>query len=268
MQSTLRAFRLTGLCLVLLMAGAALPAAAQPEPPRSDTGRRLPAPPVKVQTLKEEPRVRTANGAATWFAGMSGGVQGGGDLWRTETVTGAVVPWLATLPFSASRFTATLDNNFAVGLFAGRHLTDHWSLRLDLSSSRMDVAAEALQGQVVNVVRYDRLTTSTFGLGAEVQLVDLPSYPYLSGGLVLRVLTAARESELDQKQLGARLGVGYLKAMESGYSLRVEARLSRSRFEAGSFLPGTTANSRPLQDFRPADHINILELILAVQANL
>jgi hypothetical protein len=258
-------------CLAVLASTAAAAASAQTDPPRSETGRHRPAPVVKaepVEPVKPVPAPSTRRGDSRWFAGLDAGLQGGGDLWRTETVSGAAVAWRATTPFTSARFSATLDQNFAFGLFAGRQLSPRWSVRLDLNTARMDVAAEALQGQGAAVFLYDRLTMTTVGLAAEMRLVDLASYPYLSGGVLVNMISAVRENQLDQQPLGARLGVGYLQTLDPAYSLRLEARLSRTGFDAGSFLPTTTTANRPEQAFRPARHLNTFELFVAVQLNL
>ena len=143
-----------------------------------------------------------------------------------------------------------------------------WSLRADLSSARHDLAAEALQGQSAGIFLYDRLTITTLALVAEVKMVNLASYPYLSVGLVANHLSAAREKDLDQDQIGLQLGVGYARELSPDFTLKVEARYSRSSFELGDFVPRTQAINQPILDLESAKNLNLYGLFLGVQMGL
>ncbi len=134
------------------------------------------------------------------------------------------------------------------------------SVRLDLSSSRMDVGAEALQGQQGSVFLYDRLTVTTVGLAAEVRLARLASYPYVNVGAVWQRLSAAREDALDQGQLGWQLGLGYLRALNPAFSLRAEANYRRIGFDAGDFKPRTSFSGQPELELDTVDTLHFFAL--------
>ena len=95
----------------------------------------------------------------------------------------------------------------------------------------------------------------------------MSSYPYANVGVVLNSISAVRESELDQDQVGFRLGLGYLKAVNPQFSLRAEARFSRSSFETGDFVPQSAMFTQPEVEFEPTDDLNLFEVLLAVQLN-
>ena len=258
------ALLLAVLCLALMP----MLASAQSDRTRSDTGRHKPQPkPVPKEEKVGQASVVSDSGSP-WFVGLGAGFQGGSDLWHIETTSGAAVPWISDVPFTSSRFNASLENNFAMVIFAGRHMGEMWSLRADLNSSRMDIGAEALQGQQGAVFLYDRLTITTLGLAGEVRLARLRSYPYVSAGVIVNRVSAAREKKLDQNQLGLRLGLGYLKEVSPDFSLRAEARFSRSGFDVDTFVPQSSFDNQPEVEFEPVDHLSLFEVILAVQLNL
>lgn len=259
--------RRTATVLVAVLVAVASVASAQSDRPRSETGRRKPAPPPVKPTPELTPAER-GMGQTRWFAGLGAGIVGGGDLWHAETVSGAPLPWISTTPFTSARFNATLSNNGGLGLFVGRRLDERWALRADLSSSRMDIGAEALQGQQAAVFLYDRLTTTTVSLAAEVRLVRLASYPFASLGAIWNHMSAAREDALDQNQLGFQVGLGYLHNVSPGFSIRAEARFSRSGFELGDFVPRSDFNTQPVLELEGADRLNLFSILLAAQMNL
>ena len=253
-------------CAALVLITAVMAEASPGQTPRSETGRHKPQPKEETATV-DLTEVRGAGGGSVWYAGLGAGFQGGGDLWHVETASAIVVPWRSTTPFTSSRFNAKLDNDFAMGVFVGRHLGDRWSLRLDLGTARIDVAAEALQGQQAAVFLYDRITTTSAVLGAEVRLVRLPSYPYANAGLLVNHLAAAREDALDQTQVGWRVGLGYLRELSPEFSLRGEIRFSRTAFSAGDFAPSTTNPAQPELIFAPNDRMQLFEASLGLQLN-
>jgi opacity protein-like surface antigen len=233
-----------------------------------DTGRHKPAPP-KVD-VKAEEASKKATAESRWYIGVDAGAQGGGDMWHVETLNGLPpsAPWDAVTPFTSERFNATLDTGFAAGLFVGRKMGEMWSLKANLSSSRMDLAAEALQGQGANVFLYDRLTITSYGLAAEIRLVRLPSYPYFSVGMMVNHLSAARETDLNQNQVGAQFALGYAYRVSNDFAIKLEARYSRSSFDIGDFLPQVTSPNQPTVELDSADNINLYGLFIGVQMGL
>ncbi|MCB1182004.1 outer membrane beta-barrel protein [bacterium] len=250
------------LALAVLGAG---PAAAQSDRPPSETGRHKPVP-KKVEPQPE----RSLPGRATpsrWSAGLAFGMVSGGDLWHVETVTEVAVPWQSLVRFTSERFNAALDQNFGLGVYVTRRMNDRWSLRGEIGTSRVDVAAEALQGQQGAVFLYDRFSMTSIALAAEIRLVRLPSHPYLTAGPVLLLVDSTQWDDLDQTRLGGRLGLGYLYAASPEFSLRAEARYSRASFDSGDFRPQAEEGYAPEITFEPDANLNLFELVLAVEMN-
>ena len=136
----LRASVWAAVCLAMI-----LPVKMATAQDRSDTGRHKPKPPVEANedsTSNQTEKSRDPGGRH-WYLGVSGGVQGGSDLFRVQVVDGVGVPWEPRTGggFQSSRFTATLDRNVSFGLFLARDLGSTWSVRADFGYSRMDVAA-------------------------------------------------------------------------------------------------------------------------------
>lgn len=254
--------------LVLLVVGTPLLAAAQTDPPRSSTGRHKPKPEPKKADSEEMSAMGLS--AKRWFVGLGAGTITGGDLWHLETTSGhtALTPWESIVPFSTSRFNGSLGSNFNFNLFVGRRMSDMLFIRFDVNTSRMDVGAEALQGQQAAVFLYDRLTATMLGLSLETKLVHLASYPFLNVGLVSSHMTFNRETELDQNQLGFRIGLGYLKQLSPEFSLRAEVRYSYTGFDVGSFVPQVTGTEQPEVIFEPVDELHFFEMTLGVQMNI
>ncbi len=243
-------------------------ASAQSDQTRSNTGRHQPKPPPEPP-IEDKPTISIA-GQKLWFVGLGGGVITGGDLWRIETTSGntALSRWESMAPFSTSRFNASLASNFDFNLFVGRRLTNMLSARIDVSTSRMDIGAEALQGQQAGVFLYDRFGMTTLALTTETKLVQLDSYPYLNAGMVVTNLAATRNTELDQTQLGFRLGLGYLQAMNPEFSFRAEVRYMRTGFDSDSFVPQVTGDGQPEVYYDPVDTLHFFEVTLGVQINI
>lgn len=266
-RSTLTASFATSLILLNAIFGPAL-CDAQAEDPVRDTGRYKPVP--QVIEEQEEATTEKSPTDSRWFIGVEAGAQGGGDLWHVETASGlpAAAPWIAVTPFNSERFNATLETGFAAGLFVGRRMGEMWSLKAHLASARHDLAAEALQGQSAGVFLYDRLTMTSLVIATEVKMVSLASYPYLSVGVAWNHLSAAREKDLDQDQIGLQLGVGYVHQLSPDFSLKMEARYSRSSFDIGDFVPRTQTINQPVLKLDPATNLNLYGLYLGVQMNL
>jgi len=231
-----------------------------------DTGRHKATPP----TVEIEDESQPTVGERKWFLGFEMGAQGGQDLWHLETISGLppAADWIAATPFTSERFNATLDSDFSAGLTVGRQMGEMWSLEANLASSRMDLAAEALQGEGAAVYLYDRLTITSLALAAEVRLVRQRSYPFMSLGLVLNHLSAARETDLNQDQIGLQMALGYAHHLSTDFMIKVEARYSRSAFDIGDFVPRTESIGQPPLTLEPADNLNLYGLFLGVQMSL
>ncbi len=102
----------TLLVVMVFLCGLTALADAQTAPPRRDTGRHRPRPALEPQPTREPKLDRADSGRASWFIGLGAGVQGSGDLWRLQTVNGAAVPWVATVPFSSSRFDMAISQGY------------------------------------------------------------------------------------------------------------------------------------------------------------
>jgi hypothetical protein len=266
---TLPSIRRFDLWLLVLLVALPVGVGAQT---RSDTGRHQPEPPPEK---KEDP---TAEATVTswdpersrWYFGASGGIQGGGDLFRVATVDGTGVGWDPESGggFNASRFTATFDRNFSLGFFVGRDLNRTWSVRADLGWSQMDVGAEALSGQNGAVYLFDRFDVLNLGLGLEARLTGRPSYPYANASLLLSMLAPAVVSELEQTNVGGRFGLGFLQEIDRLWSLRIEGRLIATGFSTGTYVPRTVLPDQPELIFEAKDGIFLYEFVLGVQGRL
>jgi len=255
--------------VVLALVVAANVASAQD---RSDTGRHKPPPPVKavVDSVSVESKQPDAPGTRHWYVGASGGIQGGSDLFRLEVLDGVGLPWDPDNGggFQSSRFTATLDRNVSFGLFLARDLGSTWSVRADFGYSRMDVAAEALIGQSGAVFLFDRMDVLSLGLGAEARLTRSSSYPYAQFSVLLSHLGPVRADDLEQTNLGGRLGLGYLHSFERVWGLRFEGRLSVTGFSVGDYVPTTSSPGEPEIDYDPEDHLVFFEFLIGIQATI
>ena len=239
---------------------------------RSDTGRHKPKPPVEANEdstfLKPEdsrdPRARH------WYLGASGGIQGGSDLFRVQVVDGVGVPWepVSGGGFQSARFTASLDRNASFGLFLARDLGSTWSVRADFGYSRMDVAAEALIGQTGAVFLFDRMSVITLGLGAEARLTQSSSYPYAQVSFLVSHLGPVRAKELEQTNIGGRLGLGYLHSFEKVWGVRFEGRLSATGFSVGDYVPRTSSPGEPVIEYDTQDHLVFFEFLIGIQVKL
>ena len=249
-------------CLVL-----AVPVAAQD---RSSTGRHKPEPVVVEETTEEEkPAARSHGRERRWHFGLDGGVQGGGDLFRIETADGSSIGWEMGNGkyFNASRFTATLDQDFVLNFHAIRDLNAIWSIRGDVSWSNMDVAAEALSGQIGVLYQFDRFSVINLGLGMEARLVKVPSHPFINFQVLVSRLSPETNTELEQTNLGGRLGLGYNKVITPEVSLRLELRYSLTAFSVGDYVPSSNLPTDPEVIYDPQDNLNFFELLLGVQGN-
>ena len=237
---------------------------------RSDTGRHQPPPPVEEEVTKDSETSSRSSGSkkSLWHVGLVGGLQGGGDLFRVEVVNGPPVPWDSITTFQSSRFTATLDTDFALGLYLARDLGSVWTVRADIGYSRIDVAAEALVGQTGAVFLYDRVDVVNIGLGVEARLTRHASYPFFQGAVLISSLEPGRSKGLEQTTWGGRLGLGYHQSLGRLWGLRVEGRLSRTGFSTGDFVPQAKTFEQPEIDLDPADHLMFFELLIGIQISI
>jgi hypothetical protein len=251
----------TALLVAVLLGLLTVPATAQE---RSDTGRKRPPAPAPKAAKSPHVAPEFVPGGERWIAGLGFGTVDAGDLFRVETVSGALVPWgdAGRQRFMASRFTATVDPGSAVSAFAGRRLgTGRWWLRGELSRGASNVAAEALRGQGGEIFQFDRLTFLTAGLGAEARLTAYPSHPYGSVGLTVCRITADRAKGLDQTGVGFHAALGYRQRLGEAL-LAVETRLRRIAIDIKDFRPSTATGSEPEVVYEPADVLWLFEIRL------
>jgi hypothetical protein len=251
---------------LLLVTGLVLAGGDAAAQSRSDTGRHRPAPqrpePALADSLPPPPP------PPGWFLGMTGGVVAGSDLFTVDVPSGVPLRWVAAAPFSSDHFDAVLDGAAQFGLFLGRRLGGHASVRLDLGWSGMAVAAEARTGQVGDVYRFDRFVVATGALGAEFRLVRTASHPYLGVGLAVLRIDPDRTPDLAQTRLGARVSLGYQKVLTPEWSLRLEGRVNRTGFAVGDFEPATERpGDEPITVTGQSD-LTTWSLVLGVQVEL
>lgn len=226
--------RLTALLLLLSLAG--LPTALWAQT-RSGTGRTKVQPQPRIRSDQEA--VAAAAEPTGWVLALGPGFLGGGDLFVAESPNPIYWRTVSGVDFPTSRFTGTLDTGFQLGLSLSRRLSSFFSLRGDLGWSRQDVAAEALLGQTGAVFQFDRLTSTSLGLGLETRLVRLPSHPYLVLGAVLRDLSFDLAEDLNQSRLGAMAALGYRHRLQQRAAVAVELCFARSGFRDQGYLPET-----------------------------
>lgn len=255
-----------GLCILVLTAVVFLVPGTGRAQSRSDTGRHQPPPPPEE---KEEAQAKEHAQTRRWHFGMTGGVQGGSDLFRVEVVNGPAVPWDPATGggFQSARFTTSLDRNFSLGLFVTRDLGSVWSVRVDLGYSRMDVAAEALTGQTGAVFLFDRMDVTNLGLGMVARLAKADSYPYALMSFLVSHLGPLSAEALEQTNLGGRLGLGYFHRFQEIWGLVLEATLARTAFSVGDYVPQSSNEDQPVLDYTSEDHLYLFEFKIGFQAS-
>jgi hypothetical protein len=233
---------------------------------RSDTGRHQPEPPAEE---KEETETKKKAMARRWHFGMTGGIQGGSDMFRVEVVNGPPVPWDPANGggFQSARFTTSLDRNFSLGFYVARDLGSIWSIRLDLGYSRMDVAAEALIGQTGAVFLFDRMDVTNLGVGMVARLAKADSYPYVLMSLLASHLGPIQAEALEQTNLGGRLGLGYLHPFQEVWGLVLEATLARTGFSVGDYVPQSSTADQPVIEYTYEDKLYFFEFKIGLQAS-
>lgn len=252
---------LTVSCLIFLCVCFTLPAGAQS---RSDTGRRRavkPTAPAVVETETGE-----AN-SETWSFGVSAGLLGAGRAFQVETANGASVPWDlgSGNAFQASRFNATFDQNLSFGIDVNRDWGKSLRFGASLGYARMDLGAEALAGQQGLTVLLERFDVIQLGLETTFKLVSAPDYPFVTAGAVWTQLGPARLNDLEQSGLGWRVGAGYRRVVSENWAAKVQARLSRTGFDIGEFLPGSPLIDPPLVEIESEDHLTFFEIMLSLE---
>ncbi len=235
---------------------------------RSDTGRHQKEPPAPPAQDKQE-AARATKGAVErdWTVSGSVGVLGAGRAFQVETVDDVSVPWdFGGGPaFQASRFNATFDQNVSFGLQVDKGMGPYWGLGLSLGYSRMNLGAETLVGQQGTVVLLDRIDVLMVGVGGQVNFTRAPSHPYFIAEVVMTNLGAGTISELDQTTFGLRLGLGYRQVLSERWAGKVQARLSRTGFSTGGFVP-TSPQLNPSEiEFESEDHLTFFEIMLSLE---
>lgn len=243
-----------------LVAAAVLPATAQD---RSETGRRKPQRTAPAEPVRTQPAAADraapllAHDPDRWVAGIGLGLGDAGDLFRVETLTGAVAAWgpAGDPRFRASRFTATVDPGADLSAHLARRLGQgRWWLRGEISRSAADVAAEALLGQGGDVFFYDRVTFLTFGLGLEARLTSWPSHPYAVLAVAACRMSASRYDDLSETGFGGRFGLGYRHRIGRAF-LGLEAGLARISMDYGDFRPPIAEAPEPAFSYAPVDDL-------------
>lgn len=235
-----------------------------------DTGRHKPVveDPAEVD---EEGKEKTAQDLEPlpkqWHLGLNFGLQGASDLFRVEALDGFSPVWesIGGAGFNASRFTATFDQDFSLGLFFQKDMGEMWALRADVGIARMDVIAEALSGQTGELYLYDRIDMVNLGIGVEFRLTRAPSYPFAGVAFLVSSLSPATFDDLAQTNVGGRLALGYLQKITPELALRLEGRVGLTTLDVDDFRPPSEPAVET--DYDPESSLHVFELLLAVQAS-
>jgi hypothetical protein len=232
-----------------------------------DTGRHKPEPTPKQTETPAEPEAVGEPGARRWRIAVAGGLQSGGDLFRVETRDGLSQTWqgIGGTTFNSPRYTATFDQDLSLAVQISRDMGERWSLRGELGYARMDVAAEALTGQIGVLYQYDRFSLFNVALGAEFRLTGAESYPFCSLAALVSKLSPSTFGELGQTNVGGRLGLGYHQIVNSQVALRFEARVAATPISVDDYSPPTSPASEPDIDFEAQSSAQYFEVLVGVQ---
>lgn len=234
-----------------------------------DTGRHKPVveEPVPVEEDGQEAIPVGEPMPRQWHLGLQFGLQGASDLFRVEARDGFSPQWesIGGGGFNASRFTATFDQDFSLGLFFQKDMGEMWALRADVGVSRMDVIAEALSGQTGELYLYDRMDMVNLGIGAEFRLTRAPSYPFAGIAILVSSLSPATFDDLAQTNVGGRLSLGYLQKITPELALRLEGRVGLTTLDVDEYHPPSEPAVEV--DYDPESSLRIFEILLAVQAS-
>jgi hypothetical protein len=234
-----------------------------------DTGRHKPV--VEEPVLVVEDGQKATPDRETlprqWHLGLEFGLQGASDLFRVEALDGFSPQWesIGGGGFNASRFTATFDQDFSLGLFFQKDMGEMWALRAEVGVSRMDVIAEALSGQTGELYLYERVDMVNLGVGAEFRLTRAPSYPFAGIAILVSSLSPATFDDLAQTNLGGRLSLGYLQKITPELALRLEGRVGLTALDVDDYHPPSEPAVEV--DYDSESTLRIFELLLAIQAS-
>ncbi len=200
---------------------------------------------------------------AVWFGA---GMFTSGDLFRVALPAGADPKWWM-VPGGGGRFYSrdfrvVVDQDVLATLGVGYHLSRRWLVRLDLGWAEVPTTAYANVSQVVDLVRWDRLTFTVAGLGLEARLASTRLYPFVTAGPVLVRMTAANAPSLDQTRLAVRGGVGCQYSLDPSWGIRGEIRdtvrqFDMSRYARDEIFDGAEFSARGPQ--------NLFEIGLSVR---
>ena len=219
---------------------------------QSDTGRH-----------RAEPVASEENTFRRWWIAAGAGVMTSGDLFKVTVDNGVAIPWLppAGGEFRSDKFTVTFDEDLDLALSLGLRFSRHLTLRGDLSWASVAATAEARVGQTVELYLYENFTFIMAALGLEMRLLATPSTPYLLIAAALVDFRADQAKELDQTQLGARIGVGYEHALGANWTIGVEIRDTIVSLDTEDYRPEAATPSYPEITYTPITPQHVFEIL-------
>lgn len=235
---------------------------------RTETGRHRPRPVVPTAEDKPQPPARSSfPDDRGWTFGVAAGTLGAGRVFQAETVSGAAITWAlgGGSPFQASRFNATFDQNFSMGLQLGKGLGRYLEAQAALGYASMNLGAEALAGQQGTVVLLDQVDVLTVGLGLVGKLVAAPSHPFVSAEALLTSLDPGSLRALEQTGMGWRLGLGFRQVFSDRWAARAQVRLGRTSLDLGDDFPNSILPDQPDVVVGSEDHLTFYEFIITVE---
>jgi len=235
-----------------------------------DTGRHKPKPRPAVKKTEDKAGKDNAQFYLTFLAGVTKG----SNLFQASTLTGNNVPWLASGGdrINSSRFSTKLHHNLVGGLL-GRYVYSFGkyngpAIRFGVDIAEIEILAQSLSGQVGSLVLYDQASVLNVGLGWEYPLADLSAYPYVGAEVLGTFFSPTMSEDLNQANVGGRIVFGYHLHLQNRLALRFEGRLSRSIWEAGSFLPKATLDNQPEINFSAEDHLTFFDFLIGIELDL
>ena len=203
-----------------------------------------------------------------WWISAGAGMMTSGDLFKVTVNNGVAIPWLppAGGEFRSDKYTVTFDEDLDLALSLGLRFSRHLTLRGDLSWASVAATAEARVGQTVELHPYETFTFIMAALGLEARLLATPSTPYLLIGATLVDFRADQAAELDQTQLGARIGVGYEHALGASWTIGLEIRDTIVSLDTEDYRPEAATPSYPEITYTSVTPQHLFEIL--VQARL
>jgi len=208
-------------------------------------------------------------GAGRWAVSFGAGMFTSGDLFRVALPEGAD-PRFWTVPGGGARFYSTefrvaVDQDVLATMGLAYHLSRRWLVRLDLGWSEVPTTAYARVSQVVDLVRWDRLTFTLAGLGLEARLASTRLYPYLMAGAALVKLSAAGAPALDQTRLAVRGGIGCQYSLDPSWGVRGEIRDTVRQFDMSRYADDPLFSGA---EFTANGPQNLFEISLSIRGIL